>query len=515
MNNGSRFAGGSTRILFATIAGLAAVAVVYLLGARFGLPAWLAGDRDAAALAGNGPLMAGDIDPATGRRVLYWHDPMVPGQRFDRPGRSPFMNMALVPVYEGAGADGSAVAIDPRVQQNLGIRTALVTRGTIAPRVEAVGNIEYNERDRVVVEARAQAFVEELHVRATLDAVRAGDPLAELYVPSWIAVQEEYLAVAGMQGENLAPLIDAARQRMRQAGMTDAQIRDVEANGRANARHTLLSPIDGVIDELGAREGMTVMPGDVLFRINGLDTVWVTAEVPESQAMLVRPGAVVTARSAAMPNLQFPGSVQAILPSIDSVTRTLQARIEIDNPGRSLVPGMFVSVALAGPAREGLLIPTEALIETGRRTIVIRADPTGTFSPVEVESGLEADGQSEILSGLNDGERIVISGQFLIDSEASLRSVVTRMGSAGDMSDQPVTHTGEGRIDAVSRGRVTLSHGPIPSMQWGEMTMTFDLPADFDDAGLAVGDTVDLRFVMSPAGRPEIVSIDPVSGDPP
>ena len=236
MNNGSRFAGGSTRILFATIAGLAAVAVVYLLGARFGLPAWLAGDRDAAALAGNGPLMAGDIDPATGRRVLYWHDPMVPGQRFDRPGRSPFMNMALVPVYEGAGADGSAVAIDPRVQQNLGIRTALVTRGTIAPRVEAVGNIEYNERDRVVVEARAQAFVEELHVRATLDAVRAGDPLAELYVPSWIAVQEEYLAVAGMQGENLAPLIDAARQRMRQAGMTDAQIRDVEANGRANAQ---------------------------------------------------------------------------------------------------------------------------------------------------------------------------------------------------------------------------------------------------------------------------------------
>jgi Cu(I)/Ag(I) efflux system membrane fusion protein len=349
---------------------------------------------------------------------------MVPGQRFDRPGRSPFMAMDLVPVYEGGGADGRAVEISPQIQQNLGIRTALVTHGPVAPRIEAIGNVVYNERDQVVVEARAVAFVEELHVRATFDPVLAGEPLVELYVPSWVAVQEEFLAIASMQDEDLASLVDAARQRMRQAGMTDEQIRMIEASGAASASITLRAPIDGIVVDLAAREGMTVMPGELLYRINGIDTVWVNAEIPERQAELVRPGAAVNARSAALPGTGFTGSVQAILPEIDSTTRTLRARIELENPNRSLLPGMFVSIALAGPASENLLVPTEAIIETGRRTVVIRAEPNSSFVAVEVESGLETNGQTEITSGLSAGDRIVVSGQFLIDSEASLRSAI-------------------------------------------------------------------------------------------
>ena len=501
-------------VLIALTVGLAAVAS-YWLGAQLGLPQWItAAPTNGSEPSNTAPLAAGDIDPATGRRVLYWHDPMVPGQRFDQPGRSPFMDMDLVPVYEGAGDDSSGVEISPRIRQNLGIRTTAVVRGTIAPRIEAVGNIVYNERDQVVVEARALAFVEALHVRATLDAVAAGEALADLYVPSWIAVQEEFLAVAGMQGANLAPLVDAARQRMRQAGMSDAQIRAVESSGTVDARYTVRAPIAGVIDELGVREGMTVMPGDLLFRINGIDTVWVTAAVPESQAMLVRPGTAVTARSAAIPGETFAGTVETLLPSVDAVTRTIEARIELENPGRSLVPGMFVSVALAGPASESLLVPTEALIETGRRTVVIRAEPGGTFAPVDVETGLTADGQTEILSGLNEGDSIVASGQFLIDSEASLTSAITRMGTPTEMRNEIVTHSGEGRIEAFAPGQVTLSHGPIPSMQWGEMTMGFELPPDVADTLLDVGDAVDFDFVMRDDGRAEITAIRPAASDP-
>jgi len=488
---------------------------LYWLGSRYGLPAWLTeAAPGSAGTAANSPLQAGDIDPETGRRILYWHDPMVPGQRFDRPGRSPFMNMNLVPVYEGAGEDGGAVEISPRTQQNLGIRTAVVTRGTIAPRIEAIGNVAYNERDQVIVEARAMAFVETLYLRATLDPVRAGEPLAELYVPSWIAAQEEFLAVAKMEGAGLTPLVDAARQRMRQAGMTDEQIRLVESSGTISARTTLLAPIDGIVVELATREGMTVMPGETLYRINGIDTVWVNAEIPERQAVLVRPGAAVEARSAALPNAVFAGFVQAILPEIDPATRTLRARVELGNPERSLVPGMFVSISLAGPASESLIVPTEAIIETGRRTVVIRAEPNGTFAPADVGIGLEANGQTEITTGLREGDRIVVSGQFLIDSEASLRSAITRMDTMSEPAGETITHEGEGRIEALARGQVTLSHGPIPSLQWGQMTMRFALPAEFDDAGLTVGEPVRFRFVMRADGQPEITTIEPSNEDP-
>jgi len=503
------------RVVLTALGGIAIVAAAYWLGAQHGLPSWLAPVAiDEPESTGMAPLSAGDIDPATGRRVLYWHDPMVPGQRFDQPGPSPFMDMDLVPVYETTGEDSSGVAISPRIQQNLGIRTARVTRGTIAPRIEAVGNIAYNERDQVVIQARAMAFVEALRVRATLDAVDAGEALAELYVPSWIAVQEEYLAVADMEGADLATLVDAARQRMRQAGMTQTQIRAVETSGAVNARYTVRAPIAGVVDELGIREGMTVMPGDLLYRIHGIDTVWVTAEVPETQAMQVRPGTPVAARSGALPGETFTGTVEALLPSVDPVTRTIEARIEIDNRNRSLIPGMFVSVALSGSASETLLVPTEAVIETGRRTVVIRAERGGTFAPVDIETGLAVGGQTQILAGLNEGDSVVASGQFLIDSEASLSSAITRMGTAAENSDEIVTHSGEGRIEAFAPGQVTLSHGPIPSMQWGEMTMGFALPPEVSNSNLSVGDTVNFRFVVRDDGRAEITAIEPAVSDP-
>jgi len=377
-------------------------------------------------------LKAGDVDPATGRKILYYHDPMVPGNRFDKPGKSPFMDMMLVPVYADAGADEGTVAVSPRVQQNLGLRTAEVVEGALSPQVSAVGSIAYNEREQAVLQARAAGYVERLHVRATLDPVRKGQPLAELYVPEWVAAQEEFLAVRRMRGSELAPLVDGARQRMRQAGMGDEQIRLVEATGRTHPRITLTAPLGGVVVELAAREGMAVMPGTTLFRINGVGTVWANAEVPESQAALLRPGAAVRAGSPALLGSRFEGRVQAIVPEVAPGTRTLKARVELDNPGGRLVPGMFVTMQFADakPAK-ALLVPTEAVIRTGKRALVMVAEDNGRFRPAEVELGLESGGRSEVRRGLSAGQRVVVSSQFLIDSEASLRGLEARLG-AGD-----------------------------------------------------------------------------------
>jgi Cu(I)/Ag(I) efflux system membrane fusion protein len=299
--------------------------------------------------------------------------------------------------------------------------------------VSAAGSIAWNERDQVVVQARATGFVEKLHVRATLDRVAAGQPLAEIYVPDWIAAQEEFLSVRRMQGTDLAALVDGARQRMRQAGMDDAQIALVESSSRTQPRFTVTAPRGGIVSELMVREGTTVMSGSTLFRINGIATVWANAEVPESQAALLRPGAKVQARSPAVPGMAFEGRVQALLPEVNATTRTLKARLELANPSGRLVPGMFVHMQFMDMrAGKALLIPTEAVIQTGRRTVVMLAEADeqgGRFRPVEVEIGIESGGQTEIKRGLQAGQRVVVSSQFLIDSEASLRGVEARLNA--------------------------------------------------------------------------------------
>jgi Cu(I)/Ag(I) efflux system membrane fusion protein len=390
--------------------GVVLVGVLVLGAAAYGLY-WTGMKRgmnmaeNSASSSAGAPQKPGDLDPDTGKKVLYWHDPMVPGQKFDKPGKSPFMDMQLVPVYEDGGSAGG-VSIDPRMQQSLGVRTVEVTKGAITPVVEAVGTVGYNERDVAVVQARSNGFVERLYVRAPLDAVRKGQALAELYVPDWVAAQEEYLSAKRMAGTRLESLIEGAQQRMRLAG-------------------------NGVVAELAAREGMTVMSGAPLFRINGFGTVWVNAEVRESDGGAVRVGNAVEARATALPGKIFKGKVSAILPEVNAATRTLKARVELANPAGDLKPGMFAAVNFTPSARKDVLVvPSEALIQTGKRSVVIVAQGDGKFGPVEVETGTEANGQTEIRKGLEVGQKVVVSGQFLIDSEASLRAAEARMGEA-------------------------------------------------------------------------------------
>ncbi|HZE60193.1 MAG TPA: efflux RND transporter periplasmic adaptor subunit [Burkholderiales bacterium] len=465
----------------------------------------IAGGHSAAGGASSAAQQAGDIDPATGKKILYWHDPMVPGQKFDKPGKSPFMDMQLVPVYEDSGGSAGGVSVDPRMQQSLGVRTAEVIKGAVEPVVEAVGNVAYNERDVALVQARSNGFVEKLYVRAQLDPVRKGQPLAELYVPDWVAAQEEYLSARRLAGTRMESIIEGARQRMRLAGMNEAQIRQVESTGKVQARLVTYAPIDGVVAELSAREGMTVMSGAPLFRINGLRTVWVNAEVRENEAAQVKVGNEVEARAAALPGKVFKGKVSAILPEVNAATRTLKARVELANPGGELKPGMFAIVNFTPAVRkEILVVPSEAVIQTGRRSVVIVAQVDGKFAPVEVQTGMEANGQTEIQKGLEAGQKVVASGQFLIDSEASLRASETRMGDQGSATPEQKpaaaaeAHKGTGKVlsvDAAS-GRVELEHDAIPSLQWPAMSMGFQAEDKSQLAAIKPGDRV--AFELNP-----------------
>lgn len=346
------------------------------------------------------------------------------------------MDMMLVPVYDEDAGNDSAVTISSRVVQNLGIRTVEARRGSLQQRVEAVGTVAFDERSVSVVQARVGGYIERLFVRAPLDPVTKGQPLAELFAPDWVAAQEEYLALRrSAQADD--ELRRAARQRLALLGMPDETIAAIEADGKARPRITLHAPESGVVAELGVREGMTVMPGTTLFRLNGLATVWIDVDIAESQASAVRPGAQVEARIAAYPGEKFSGHIAAVLPQVTAATRTLRARIELANPGARLKPGMYATVALSTPQRlDAVLVPSETVIRTGRRNIVVVAeaaqDGKQQFNPVEVVIGGEGDGMTEIVKGLEPGAKVVASGQFLIDSESSLKSTLGRMNEAGE-----------------------------------------------------------------------------------
>ncbi len=454
-------------------------------------------------------LKAGDVDPVTGREILNYHDPMVPGKNFDAPGKSPFMDMMLVPRYAGGGsADTGAVAVSPRIQQSLGIRIAEVTEGRLDSGITVAGNVAWNERNQVVVSARSMGFVEKLHVRATLDRVAAGAALADIYVPEWVAAQEEYLAISRMTGADLALLSEAAVQRMRQAGMDRAQIERVVQTSALQPRFTLRAPISGIATELMVREGATVMPGMPLLRLQGTATVWAEGQVPESQVAQLTPGAKVSATSPAAPGTTFEGRMQAILPEVDPATRTLKARLELNNPGGALVPGMFVQMRFAeAPRPPALLVPSDALIHTGRRSVVMVAEDGGHYRPVEVRAGREAGGKTEVVQGLQAGQRVVLSGQFLIDSEASLRGLETRLNQAPAAAAD--LHRTEAVIDAVDGDSVTLTHPAIEALKWPGMSMTFSLPPiQQRPRDLSPGDKVKIEFHLQEGADPQITKIE-------
>jgi Cu(I)/Ag(I) efflux system membrane fusion protein len=449
---------------------------------------------------GNGvPAPSGAADAKNPRRILYWQDPMVPGQRFDKPGKSPYMDMDLVPVYADEDANASGVKVDPALAQNLGVRSALAEKGMLEHTVDAVGTVAFDERAVELVQSRTAAYVEKLLVRAPLDPVRKGEPLAQLFVPEWAGAQQEYLALKSSTAPGAAELAAAARNRLLLLNMTEAQVEAVDRAGKPVTRVTLASPVDGVVGELGAREGMSVMPGATLFRLNGLATVWVNLDIPEAQAGAIVPGAQIQATVPAYPGETFRGKVSAVLPEVNAATRTLRARVELANHGGKLKPGMFATVSIAPrEVHEAVLVPSESVIVTGERALVIVERGGGRFEPVTVKTGRDSGGKTEILAGIEAGTKVVASGQFLIDSEASLRGVEQRM-AASQPQRANATYHAEGRLEHLHEGMLTISHGAVPELKWPAMTMDFAAPKELPP-GLKPGDRVAFDFAATPEG---------------
>lgn len=382
----------------------------------------------------------------SGKKVLYWYDPMTPQQHFDHPGVSP-MGMQLVPKYAEAGraAEQNVVRVSSAEVQNLGMRTAEVKVGRLSDTVQVPGTVTWDQQLAVTVSARTNVTLEKLYVRAPFTQVKAGQSLAEVLAPEWSAAAAEYFALADAKSADARALRAAARERLHALGMDDATIRGLRAG---SGTITLRAPIDGVVSQLDVQEGQQVGEGMPIMSLNGLDKVWVDAAIPQAQVGGITAGTPITATVTALPGEAFHGEVEALLPDVMTATRTQRARIVLDNPRHDLAPGMFADLRIQGAASTPHpLVPSEAVIADGVHTRVIEALGDGQFKPVRVRTGRSSGDMTVILAGLQGGERVVTSGQFLIDSEASLSGALSRMETGN--ASAPATGSSSAKPNAM------------------------------------------------------------------
>lgn len=530
-----------------TSSSLFKVAALTVLGASLAAAGYVVGLRHAPSqtpAAAAAPVASNDkIDPKTGRKVLYWHDPMAPGQKFDKPGKSPYMDMELVPVYADEAATDGGVTITPTMQQNLGIRYATVRRAAVGSTVAVVGSTQLDESLAEVVQSRVTGYIERLHARTPMQRIQRGAPVATLFVPDWLAPQEEYLALKRAGNTELA---DAARQRMRALSIPDALVAQLDKTGQVQRQLTLTSPASGVVTELAVREGAMVSPGMTIAKVAGLGKLWLLAEVPETLVPLVQPGMKATAQFAGRPERRYAGVVRDILPQVSPTTRTVQARLELDNRDGSLTPGLLMQVQLTEAAPTSrLLVPTEAVIQSGRRSVVLVAGENNSVRPVQVMTGREHGDDIEVLEGLAEGQKVVASGQFLIDSEASLKSALAKFTTAAPSEARPTSappggtstaspdahagheahaghsatpkapavplHQATGKIEQVTPEALTLSHSAVPELKWGPMTMDFSKPQPNAFKQFKRGDQVRFTFRETDDGY-LLESVEPAAG---
>jgi Cu(I)/Ag(I) efflux system membrane fusion protein len=333
------------------------------------------------------------------------------------------------------------------------------------------------------------------------EPVRAGQVLAEVYSPELLAAQEEFLLSRRMAQANGADesLAQAARRRLESLGISAPEIQRLEQSGVAKRRIPVLAPISGVLSELGVREGSMVQAGTAAFTLTDLSSVWIIVEVPEAQAAFLRPGIRVTARSQSAPGNAVEGRLDYVYPELNAQTRTVRARAAIANAGLILRPGMYVEVSLVSAARRGLTVPAEAVIQTGTRGVVIVMDGD-RFRAATVKTGVEVAGRAEILDGLKPGERVVSSGQFLIDSEASLKGALDRLAPPAEPTTRSGIVPGRGTVTGidVAKGRVELDHEPIQALKWPRMTMEFVVSDKTALAKLKKGDIVEFELRSEP-----------------
>ena len=437
------------------------------------------------------------------KEILYWVAPMDPNYRRDEPGKSP-MGMDLIPFYAGADEDGSTVTISPAVVQNLGVRTAEAELTRLWRGIDTVGYVDYDESKVSHIHLRTEGWIEKLAVESEGERVKKGDFLFDVYSPKLVNAQEELVTAIATGNKGL---IRATKERLSALGISESQIKKLQKDKRVKQLISVYAPQDGVVSDLPVREGMYVKPSMRVLTLGDLSSVWLLAEVFERQSEWVKEGQTAEVTLSYIPDKSWQGEVEYIYPSLDPKTRTLKVRLRFDNPGERLKPNMYANVKIYGGAKQNtIVIPLEGLIRTGRDERVIIDLGEGKFEARDVKSGIESGDYVEILDGVNEGDKIVTSGQFLIDSEASMRASLTRMSEPasddmGDMQDQEIGESKKRSVDNVigsgivktvmsEHRKLTLQHDPIEDLGWPAMTMEFTVTEGVDISSISIDDEV-------------------------
>ena len=364
--------------------------------------------------------------------ILYWVAPMDPSFKSDKPGKSP-MDMEMVPVYAQDIGSGDVVTISSTVENNLGVRTATAKRGPLWRRIEATGYVGFDETRISHINIRTKGWITKLLVNAEGERVLKDELLFELYSPELVNAQKEYLQALRRGDERLK---SGADEKLRALGMIRTEIIKLAHRGSASENIQVVAPQDGVVSFLGVREGMYIQPNTTIMSLADLSSVWLQAEVFESQADWVAAGQAAEARLNYMPGEVFSGQVDYVYPILDPKTRTLRVRLHFDNPGERLKPNMYAQVSIYGKLQPNALsIPLEALIRAPYRDRVVVSLGDGKFRVHEVMTGMESGEWVEIIAGIEEGDKIVTSAQFLLDSEASLVGSIRRLDSTPETAE--------------------------------------------------------------------------------
>jgi Cu(I)/Ag(I) efflux system membrane fusion protein len=446
------------------------------------------------------------------KKPLYWVAPMDANYKRDKPGKSP-MGMDLIAVYDdgGKGPDEGegTIRISPDVVNNLGVRTSTATYKSLHTEINTVGYVTYDEDRLVHIHPRVEGWIEKLHVTAIGDPVKKGQPLYEIYSPELVNAQEEFLLALDRNNNRL---ISAAKNRLSALQLPKLAIAELQKTKKVQQRITFYAPQNGVVENLKIREGFFVKPGSTVMSIGDLSEVWLEAEVFERQAGQVDTGTPVTMTLDYLPGKQWKGKVDYIYPTLDAKTRTVKVRLRFRNEDGEFKPNMFAQIAIHTTGDESaLLIPKEALIRTGNQDRVVLALDEGSFKSVAVKVGRYDSESVEILEGLSDGEKVVSSAQFLLDSESSKSSDFKRMNHDDSEGDEisPSSVWVPAKIQSLMADHkmLTLTHEAIPEWDWPEMTMDFIATDSVDFSQLTEGLSLHVEVTKTESGDYQVSNI--------
>jgi RND family efflux transporter MFP subunit len=469
------------------------------------------------------------------RKILFYRNPMGLPDTSPTPKKDP-MGMDYIPVYEGDEDDEPSVANQIKIStdkiQKLGVRTEAATMSKLDKVVRAAGRIEPDERRTYTISPKFEGYVERLYVNVTGQPVGKGQPLFEVYSPELVSAQREYaIAVQGQESlkdaeryaqDGMRQLAESSLARLRNWDISEEQVKSLAKSGEAKRTLTFRSPVNGIVTEKKAVQGMRFMPGEALYQVADLSSVWVLADIFEQDIGLVKSGAKAKVKINAYPDKTFEGNISYVYPTLKAETRTIQVRIDLPNTNNLLKPGMFAQLELPTVAKGAVVtVPNSAVIDSGTRQIVLVQAQEGRFEPREVKLGARSDERVEVIEGVRDGEQVVVAANFLIDAESNLKAAIGGFGHSGHGSPAPadkpaaanVGNKAEGKVEEVDvkAGTVSITHGPVPSLKWPGMTMEFKPANEVIMKQLQPGAAIDFEFVERGQGEWVITSVKPAS----